>query len=72
MAEWQVTSEGGEDGTDRIDVSLWEKVFDKPAPNKYSAQALELFLMKRCLQEDHSQSLADSIHAAFADYWDNM
>ena len=57
--------------SDGIDTDTWEKAFDCP-PNKYSAQALELFLTKKCLQEGLSRSTGDVIQAAFADYWDNM
>jgi hypothetical protein len=61
----------GEDSVDGVNVSLWESAFDYP-PNKYSASALELFLTKRCFEDNLGQSTAELIQAAFADYWDNM
>lgn len=63
--------EGLVEADDGIDTDLWEKAFDNP-PNRYSAQALELFLGKRCFEEGCGQSTGEAIHAAFAHYWDNM
>jgi hypothetical protein len=63
--------EGLAEADDGIDTDLWEKAFDNP-PNGYSAQALELFLGKRCFEEGCGLSTGEAIHAAFAHYWDNM
>ena len=63
--------EGLVEANDGIDTDLWERAFDNP-PNGYSAQALELFLGKRCFEEGCGQSTGEAIHAAFAHYWDNM
>lgn len=63
--------EKGEHMPDGTDVDLWASAFD-PTPNKYSAHALELFLTKRCFDDKLGQSTGELIHAAFADYWDNM
>jgi hypothetical protein len=54
----------GEDSVDGVNVSLWESAFDYP-PNKYSASALELFLTKRCFEDNLGQSTAELIQAAF-------
>jgi hypothetical protein len=57
---------------DGIDTNLLEKAFEQP-PNQLSAKALELFLVHKCLGLDGcGQSMAERIHAAFCNYWDNM
>src|SRR5277367_319699 len=48
-----------------------EKAFDNP-PNKYSAVALEMFLVQKCFTDGLGSSTADGIHGAFAAYWDTM
>lgn len=48
-----------------------EKAFDKP-PNRYSALALEMFLVQKCFTEDLGISTAYGIHGGFAAYWDTM
>jgi hypothetical protein len=53
------------------DAELLSKAFDNP-PNQYSAVALELFLVQRCLKENLGESTAFGIHAAFIRYWDQM
>lgn len=68
VAEQLWDADGGVDG---IELELWKKAFDGP-PNRNSAHALELFLAKKCLHEGCSQSTAEVIQAAFADFWDNM
>jgi len=47
------------------------KAFDKP-PNRYSAVALEFFLVQKVFTEELSKSYAEGIQGAFADYWDKM
>jgi len=54
-----------------ITTDVLEKAFENP-PNKYSAMALELFLVQKCFTENLGKSTGDGIHGAFADYWDNM
>ena len=71
LAESVARMKEGKESANGIDVGLWEMAFDQP-PNKYSAKALELFLAKKCIWDGLSQNTADVIHAAFADYWDNM
>lgn len=57
---------------DEIDTDLLEKAFDNP-PNQFSAKALELFLVHKCLGPDGcGPSTAERIHAAFCDHWDSM
>jgi hypothetical protein len=48
-----------------------EKAFDRP-PNRYSAMALEMFLVQKCFTDGLGSSTADGIHGAFAAYWDTM
>lgn len=48
-----------------------EKAFDRP-PNRYSAMALEMFLVQKCFTENLGVSTAQGIHAGFASYWDTM
>ncbi|KAF8969669.1 hypothetical protein BDZ97DRAFT_1902438 [Flammula alnicola] len=55
-----------------ICIAALEKAFDEPAPNKYSAHALEMFLVQKCFNEGCGKDTADGIHAAFAMLWDNM
>lgn len=60
-----------ETAKDGVDDELLARAFDKP-PNKMSAEALELFLVHKCLREECGSSTSVSIHSAFAWYWDNM
>jgi hypothetical protein len=48
-----------------------EKAFDKP-PNRYSAMALEMFLVQKCFTDNLGSSTADGIQGGFAAYWDTM
>jgi hypothetical protein len=48
-----------------------EKAFDRP-PNRYSAMALEMFLVQKCFTDNLGTSTADGIHGGFAAYWDTM
>ena len=57
---------------DGICTAILEKAFDDGAPNKYSALALEMFLVQKCFNEGCGKDTADSIHGAFAALWDNM
>ena len=59
------------DLADGINTDLLKKAFDNP-PNIHSVDALEMFLSQRCFTDGCTYSTAKSIHAAFADYWDNM
>ena len=59
------------DLADGVNTNLLEKAFDNP-PNIHSVDALEMFLSQRCFTEGLAYSTAESIHAAFANYWDNM
>ena len=47
------------------------KAFENP-PNRYSAVALEFFLVQKVFTEELSKSYAEGIQGAFADYWDKM
>jgi hypothetical protein len=57
---------------DGICTAILEKAFDDGAPNKYSALALEMFLVQKCFNEGCGKDTAHSIHSAFAELWDNM
>ena len=57
---------------DGICTATLEKAFNDGAPNKYSALALEMFLVQKCFNEGCGKDTADSIHGAFAELWDNM
>ena len=59
------------DLADGVNTDLLEKAFDNP-PNIHSVDALEMFLSQRCFTEGLAYSTAELIHAAFANYWDNM
>ena len=48
-----------------------EKAFNR-LPNRYSAMALEMFLVQKCFMDGLGSSTADGIHGAFAAYWDTM
>lgn len=64
----------GNDGCkdlDGISTDELEVAFDNP-PNKLSAFALEMFLVQKCFNENRKKSTAESIHGAFAKYWDTM
>ncbi|KAF8071966.1 hypothetical protein FPV67DRAFT_1779081 [Lyophyllum atratum] len=58
-------------GSGDINIDLLEKAFDNP-PNRFSAHALELFLIQKCVVENLKTCTAHGIQAAFADLWDNM
>lgn len=54
-----------------IPIDELEKAFDKP-PNRWSALALELYIVEKCYNEGYGESTADGIHGAFAELWDTM
>ena len=56
---------------DDIDDELLLTAFDNP-PNRHSAEALELFMVQKCLREACGGSTSVSIQAAFAWHWNNM
>ena len=62
---------GIDSNSDGISTNILEKAFKNP-PNGHSVDALELFLSQKCFKEGCGYSTAEAIHAAFADYWDNM
>ena len=72
-----IVKERREDGAGETNGSLGiptdelERAFDKP-PNRYSATALEMFLVQKCFTDRLGSSTADGIHGAFASYWDTM
>lgn len=41
-------------------------------PNRYSVEALELFLTQKCCKEKRSKSTAEVIQEAFKKHWDEM
>lgn len=57
---------------DGICTDTLEKAFDDAPPNKYSALALEMFLVQKCFNEGCGKNTADGIHGGFAAFWDNM
>jgi hypothetical protein len=65
--------EAGEGGTCSLGICTdeLEKAFQKP-PNKYSAMALEMFLVEKCFNQNLSSSYGDGIQGAFAKFWDKM
>jgi uncharacterized coiled-coil DUF342 family protein len=65
--------ENGEETMCGLGISTDElkKAFDRP-PNRYSAMALEMFLVQKCFTDGLGSSTADGIHGAFAAYWDTM
>jgi hypothetical protein len=57
---------------DGICTALLAKAFDDGPPNKYSALALEMFIVQKCFNEGCGKDTADSIFSAFAAFWDKM
>lgn len=60
-----------EHGEEVLDNDVLEKAFDNP-PNRYSAKALEYFLVDRCIINGCQEGTAAGIHAAFLFYWERM
>ena len=57
---------------DGICTAVLAKAFDNGPPNKYSALALEMFIVQKCFNEGCGNDTAEGIHGAFAGLWDNM
>ena len=57
---------------DGICTAVLAKAFDNGPPNKYSALALEMFIVQKCYGEGCGESTADGISSAFAALWDFM
>ena len=57
---------------DGICTGLLAKAFDDGPPNKYSALALEMFIVQKCFNEGCGKDTADGIFSAFASLWDYM
>ena len=57
---------------DGICTALLAKAFDNGPPNKYSALALEMFIVQKCFNEGCGKDTADGILSAFAALWDEM
>ncbi|KAF4586434.1 hypothetical protein AB1N83_010834 [Pleurotus pulmonarius] len=62
---------GCNEESDGLDLCLLAKAFDEP-PNRYSAEALGLFITQKCFTEGCSMSTAEGIQGAFANFWDNL
>jgi hypothetical protein len=62
------------DGTidDGICTAVLAKAFDDGPPNKYSALALEMFIVQKCFNQGCGKDTADGIFSAFAALWDEM
>jgi len=73
VAQKKITQAQGshsqEDG--EADIEAYSHAFD-PTPNKYSASALELFLVQKGLTEGRSLSTTWGIFSAFKDLWKNV
>jgi len=52
-----------------VDKDLYVRAFDD-IPNKYSSDALEMFITQKCFSEGCKESTATGTHAAFAKLWD--
>ena len=57
---------------DEICTATLAKAFDNGPPNKYSALALEMFIVQKCFNEGCGKDTADGIFSAFAALWDEM
>jgi hypothetical protein len=57
---------------DGICTAVLAKAFDDGPPNKYSALALEMFIVQKCFNEGCGKDTAYGIQGAFAALWDNM
>jgi hypothetical protein len=57
---------------DGICTAVLAKAFDNGPPNKYSALALEMFIVQKCFNEGCGKDTADGIFSAFAALWDDM
>ena len=52
-----------------VNKDLYGHAFDD-TPNKYSTDALEMFITQECFSEGCKESTATGTHAAFAKLWD--
>lgn len=52
-----------------LDKDLYVRAFED-IPNKYSSDALEMFITQKCFTEGCKESTATGTHAAFAKLWD--
>jgi hypothetical protein len=57
---------------DGICTAILANAFDNGPPNKYSALALEMFIVQKCFNEGCGKDTADGIFSAFAALWDDM
>ena len=57
---------------DGICTAILAKAFDDGPPNKYSALALEMFIVQKCFNEGCGKDTAYGIFSAFAEIWDEM
>ncbi len=64
----EFAGEGDDNATPWTD-PLFLKAFDD-TPNKYSPEALELFIASKCVNEGCKISTAESICAAFRKLWE--
>ncbi|PCH33911.1 hypothetical protein WOLCODRAFT_160449 [Wolfiporia cocos MD-104 SS10] len=60
-----------DDGGEDVDYDELVRAFEG-APNRYSAMALELFLVEKCVNQNLGRSTGDGIHAGFKTYWEMM
>lgn len=68
-------------GVDKADLpSLQDDIYEDPEfknafnerPNKYSHQALALFISYKCFHQNLKKGTGTSIHAAFKKYWEQL
>jgi hypothetical protein len=52
-----------------IDLDMLSHAFDA-TPNRYSAMAIEYFMVEKCLNQNRKASTAINAHAAFCHFWD--
>ena len=55
-----------------ICTAVLAKAFDNGPPNRYSALALEMFIVQKCFNEGCGKDTAEGIFSSFAALWDNM
>ena len=56
---------------DGICTDILAKAFDNGPPNRYSALALELFIIQKCFNEGCRKDTVDGIFSVFAALWDD-
>lgn len=54
-----------------VDLTMFALSFEKP-PNRYSARALHLYLIEKCVRQGFGVNTCDSIYSAFKKMWENM